>query len=201
MKRMIVIASLFVLTVGILQAQQQTLFSNNDFELGGYFSPVVKFSPVNDDLGVLVGGRGGIILNRTLAIGFGGYGLVSYVEALNRGPLGERYMEVGYGGLDIEYILNPNDLVHFSFSTLIGGGGVLFNERSWGSDYWEDYDHDVDGFFVVEPSMNVDLNVTSFLKTSVGASYRFVSGLKSDASTNGDLSGPSFMISFRIGKF
>jgi hypothetical protein len=201
MKRIMVIASIFVLSFGVLQAQQQTLFSNSDFELGGYFSPVVKFSPLNDDLGVLVGGRGGIIINRTLAIGFGGYGLASYVEALNRGPLGERYMEMGYGGLDIEYILNPNDLVHFSISTLIGGGGVLFNERSWGSDYWEDYDHDVDGFFVVEPAINVDLNVTWFLKTSVGASYRFVSGLKSDASTNEDLSGPSFMLSFRIGKF
>jgi hypothetical protein len=97
--------------------------------------------------------------------------------------------------------LNPNDLVHFSVSTLIGGGGVLFNDRSWGSDYWDDHQRDVKGFFIVEPAFNLDLNVTSFMKTSIGASYRIVSGLKSDVSTNNDLTGASATLSFRFGKF
>ncbi len=182
-------------------AQRTTLFSSDEFSLGGYFSPVVKFSSVHEDLGVFVGGRGGLIINHSFAIGFGGYGLASYVKALNRGPMDERYMEMGYGGLDIEYVHNPNDLVHVSFSTLIGGGGVLFNERHWESDYRDDRDRDVNGFFIVEPAVNLDLNVTSFLKTSVGASYRFVSGLNSAVSTNSELSGTSVMLSFRVGKF
>jgi hypothetical protein len=201
MKRTVVVLLLLVFAASTAFSQQKTLISNENLTLGGYFSPVVKFSSIHDDLGVFVGGRGGLIINRSVAIGFGGYGLASYVEAINRGPLGERYMEMGYGGLDIEYIFDPNELVHFSVSTLIGGGGVFFNDRSWGSDYWDDHDHDVNGFFIVEPAFNLDINVTSFMKTSIGASYRIVSGLKSDVSTNNDLTGASAMLSFRFGKF
>jgi hypothetical protein len=104
MKRTLVVLLLSVLAASTAFSQQETLISNENLTLGGYFSPVVKFSSVHDNLGVFVGGRGGLILNHSVAIGFGGYGLASYVEALNRGPLGERYMEMGYGGLDIEYI-------------------------------------------------------------------------------------------------
>ena len=201
MKRFGVALLIAMLAVTSSFAQRNTLFSSDEFSLGGYFSPVVKFSSVHDNLGVFVGGRGGLIINHTFSIGFAGYGLASYVEALNRGPYGERYMEMGYGGLDLEYIHNPNDLVHLSFHTLIGGGGVLFNERKWRSDYWDNRDRDVYGFFIVEPGVNVDLNVMPFLQTSVGASYRIVSGLNSPVTTNAELSGPSVMVSFRVGRF
>jgi hypothetical protein len=201
MKRTIIAVSILLLIAMIGFSQQQTLISGDDVTLGGYFSPVVKFSSVHDDFGVFVGARGGLIINHSFAIGFGGYGLASYVEALNRGPLGERYMEMGYGGLDMEYIINPGDLVHFSVSTLIGAGGILFNDRSRGSEYWEDRERDVDAFFIAEPAVNVDLNVTTFLKTSLGAGYRFVSGLRSDVSSNAELSGFSVMLSLRVGKF
>ena len=201
MKRTIIAVSIVLLAAMNVFPQQKTLISGDDLTLGGYFSPVVKFSSVHDDLGVFVGARGGLIVNHSFVIGFGGYGLASYVEALNRGPLGERYMEMGYGGLDIEYIINPNDLVHFSVGTLIGAGGILFNDRSRGSEYWDERDRDADAFFIAEPTVNVDLNVTTFLKTSLGASYRLVSGLKSDVSNNAELSGFSVMLSIRVGKF
>ncbi len=201
MKRTIIAVSIVLLAAMNVFSQQKTLISGDDLTLVGYFSPVVKFSSVHDDLGVFVGARGGLIVNHSFAIGFGGYGLASYVEALNRGPLGERYMEMGYGGLDIEYIINPNDLVHFSVGTLIGAGGILFNDRSQGSEYWDERDPDVDAFFIAEPTVNVDLNVTTFLKTSLGASYRLVSGLRSDVSNNAELSGFSAMLSIRVGKF
>jgi hypothetical protein len=201
MKRIYAVGIIVLLAMSTISAQHKTLISSEDLTLGGYFSPVVKFSSIHDNLGVFVGGRGGLIINQTFAIGFGGYGLASYIEALDRGPYGERYMEMGYGGLDIEYIFNPNELVHFSVSTLIGGGGVLFNDRSWGDDFWDDHHRKGNAFFIVEPGFNLDLNVTSFLKTSVGASYRFVNGLKSDVSTNDELTGTSVMFSVRVGKF
>ena len=201
MKRTIIAVSIVLLAAMNVFSQQRTLISGDDLTLGGYFSPVVKFSSVHDDLGVFVGARGGLIVNHSFVIGFGGYGLASYVEALNRGPLGERYMEMGYGGLDIEYIINPNDLVHFSVGTLIGAGGILFNDRSRGSEYWDERERDVNAFFIAEPAVNVDLSVTTFLKTSLGASYRLVSGLKSDVSNNAELSGFSVMLSIRVGKF
>jgi len=201
MKNIGIVVLILLLISVPASAQQKTLVSSDDLSLGGYFSPVVKFSSVHDDLGVFVGGRAGFILNHTFVIGVGGYGLASYVDAKQRGPFGERYMEMGYGGLDLEYIVNPMELVHFSVSTLIGGGGVFFNDRRWDDDYWDNRDRNVDAFFIIEPAVNLDLNVTSFLRTSLGASYRMVSGLNSDVSTNADLSGASVMLSIRIGKF
>jgi hypothetical protein len=201
MKRIAVYIITLFLGIQGLTAQQKTLLSGDGTTLGGYASPVVKFTSIHDDLGVLVGLRGGLIINHSFAIGLGGYGLASNVNAMNPGPFGERHMEMGYGGLDIEYIINPMEIVHFSFHTLIGGGGVLFNERSWAEEYWHPYDRKTNGFFIVEPGANLDMNITTFLRASVGASYRFVSGLKSDVSTSNKLSGPSAMLSFRVGRF
>jgi hypothetical protein len=56
-------------------------------------------------------------------------------------------------------------------------------------------------FFVLEPSVNANLNVTHSFRIAAGVSYRYVSGLKSIVSTNADLSGPSAVLTFEFGKF
>jgi len=58
-----------------------------------------------------------------------------------------------------------------------------------------------DGFFVVEPGANLDFNITHSFRLSLGGSYRWVKGVRSAASTNKELSGPSAMVTFRFGKF
>ncbi|MBM2841488.1 MAG: hypothetical protein HW412_2016, partial [Bacteroidetes bacterium] len=87
-------------------AQEQTLFDIKDVEHGGYGAFVVKFCSVNNEFGVLVGGRGGWIIDHTFAIGGAGYGLANNVHSRVAGPLGERCVNFGYGGLALEYILD-----------------------------------------------------------------------------------------------
>ncbi len=199
MKRFGMLLILLVLSLSAA-AQQKTLFGPGKITVGGYFSPVVRYSSVNDKSAVLVGGRGGIILNHVLSIGFGGYGLVNNIDAEFRGPFGERYMEFGYGGLDLEYVFKPQELVHLSIHTLIGAGGVVHSSRNWGDDF--DFNRETgDAFFVFEPGVNVDLNVTTFFRLSLGGTYRFVSGVNHGTTTNEGLSGASAMLSFRFGKF
>jgi len=187
-----------------LSAQEQTLVGSAPVDNGGYGALVTKFSPVNHTFGVLMGARGGWIINHTFSLGLAGYGLVNEVPARVIGPLGEKYLTVGYGGLDLEYIAHSNELVHYSLHTLIGAGAVAFRNDSWERFTWDVRD---DGnpwrtaFFVFEPGVNIDLNITTWFRVSAGAAYRFVGGVASDASSGSDLSGPSGMLTLRFGSF
>ena len=187
-------------------AQEETLLGTDGVDHGGYGALVLKLTSINDKPALLVGARGGWIINHTFSIGLAGYGLATNVRANSVGLFGQEYVNFGYGGLDLEYIANSDRVVHLSFHTLIGGGVVGFR-YGWDDNGWNDLHlnndwyrlHDT--FFVIEPGVNLDLNITSWFRTSVGASYRHISGVSSKASTNSGLSGPSGMISFRFGSF
>ncbi len=82
--------------------------------------------------------------------------------------------------------------------TMIGGGGVNWHDQNLpaGSVIPES-----DSFFILEPEVNVTLNVTEYFRVSAGLSYRFINGIQSTASSNPALSGPSGMVIFQFGKF
>jgi hypothetical protein len=197
--------ALLILCTSPLMAQEETLLGSGPIEHGGYGALVVKLTTVNNQLGVLVGGRGGWIINHTFAIGAAGYGLVNDVTARVPGPLGQPYVNLGYGGLDLEYIAHSNEIVHYSIHTLIGGGAVGYRPGRWHEFSWsiddDDWDMMYEPFFVVEPGMNIDVNITTWFRLSAGGAYRFVGGTRSDAVTRKDITGPSGMISFRFGSF
>jgi len=201
MKFFMVCLMLFMITIPAV-AQEETLVAG-DLESGGFGGPVIKLGSFNGETGVLVGGRGGWIINHTFIIGFGGYGLTNRVLANSTGPLGERYMNLGYGGLELEYIPESNKLVHYSFMLLLGAGGVSFRNNDWEDWHWPDDNshYKADAFFIAEPQVNATLNITKWFRMSGGLSYRFVEGLESTISTNKNLSGISGGLTFRFGKF
>jgi len=177
-------------------AQETTLISG-DIESGGFGGPVLKITNINSENAVLVGGRGGWIINHSFVIGGGGYGLVTDVKAKATDSI-HQYIEMGYGGLEIEYIASSNDLIHLSMELLVGGGGVGYKyENNDGFNA----SHNMNSFFVLEPSIHANLNITHFFRMAAGVGYRYVSGLKSAVSTNADLSGPSAILTFEFGKF
>lgn len=186
-----------LLSVGIFSAfaQEETLI-NGSIENGGFGGPVLKIGSFNGEAAILVGGRGGWIVNHSFIIGGGGYGLANDVKAKVAGPYGERFLNFGYGGVELEYISEPNRLINFSVQTLIGGGGLGWRDENGGM-----RNSDSDSFFIVEPGVNVTVNVTTYFRFSGGISYRFISGVQSPASSNPDLSGPSGVVTFRFGKF
>jgi hypothetical protein len=177
-------------------AQEETLIAG-DIESGGFGGPVVKFGSVNGEGGILVGGRGGWIINHTFILGGGGYGLANNVKAKVLGPDGERYLNFGYGGVELEYIAESDKLMHLSVMTLIGGGGIGWRDENVGSGM----DSNSDAFFILEPAAQINLNVTKYFRISAGVSYRFVSGVNSPATTNADLAGPTAVLTLRFGTF
>ena len=200
-----VFISAFLLFTGaftppLYSQQTQTLFEGNVTH-GGFGGPEVKFSDVAGSAGVWVGGRGGWIINldenHAISLGGGGYGLATN----HRVPMpidgdDDLYALNGYGGFIFEYTNQSYRLVHFTVSSLIGAGGLLLRERDY-----EDVSDEVNSYFVFEPSVNLELNVTNFFRIAVGAGYRTTSGISKFGFRDSDFSGVNGTISLKFGGF
>jgi hypothetical protein len=104
---------------------------------------------------------------------------------------------MGYGGLELEYILRPHEVAHVSFAVLVGAGGAVW--EPFGSHH--DWDDNVDAFFITEPGLNVLLNVTKHLRVGFGGSYRFVGDVELNTLSNSDFAGPAGVLTIKLGGF
>ncbi|MCU0454401.1 MAG: hypothetical protein MUE68_12170 [Bacteroidetes bacterium] len=192
------IALLVLIAVPAAAQDVETIFGENDIDHGGFGGPVLKAGQINGTTGVFFGGRGGWIVAHRFIIGGGGYGLVSAIDALVPHATGDRRLNFGYGGLELEYVHHYDRLMHWSVLVLVGAGGVGYRRSDvmGGGDLGS-----ADEVFVVEPAIQAHLNITKFFRISAGASYRYVSGVTTPATTNEKLGGANGVLTLRFGKF
>lgn len=182
----------------------KTVFSNQKSN-GAYGAVTLGYSQINGQDALIAGARGAFIVDRSFAIGLGGYGFVNnldYQTYVNNNPM-EYYLTGGYGGLFLEPILGGNQPIHFSFPILFGLGGVALIE-DYGFDYWDHHqinvpDHDV--FFVIEPAVELEFNLTRFFRAAVLASYRHTSNIDLFETDPEVLRGFNFGLTFKFGVF
>ncbi|MGD8628132.1 MAG: hypothetical protein PVH52_03540 [bacterium] len=193
MKRIMI--TVFILALaGTALAQDKTLLGE-EIESGGYGAVAVKYGRILGADGVFVGGQGGWIINHSLVLGGGGYGLANRVPFEgNTCP----YLGFGYGGFLVEYIISPRELVHGSIQCLIGAGGISYSE---GWSCGEPYSWDSDAFFALEPGANLMLNLHKNVRVGIGASYRYISDVQYRDVTDSDLSGATGQIMVKFGVF
>ena len=176
----------------------ETLISG-EIESGGYGGLEVKFASINGEWEVLVGGRGGWIINHEFVIGAAGYGLATEGET-SPGivfPVTNYIFDMGYGGVLLGYISRSHRLVHVTLDVLIGGGGL-----SQRDDVYQDYYYDdSDAFFIIEPNVNFELNVSSKIRFAFGGGYRITSGADYMNLDDEDISGTSINLMLKFGKF
>ncbi len=156
---------------------------------GGFGGPLVKFTEMNDELSVIVGGRGGAIYNESFVVGGGLYALAN-TSHIRDPSLGRENLWMMYGGIEFEYITRPRSLTHLSFSVLMGPGFAA----------WSNFGNK-DVFFVLEPGVNGILNITPTLRVGVGASYRLVGSVELEGLSNGGVGGPAGGITFQFGGY
>lgn len=186
---------------------------------GGYGAPELKVGPVNGETGLLLGGRGGWIINHRLVIGGGGYGLTTNItfqedpadkpsSIIDPDSVRTIKTDMGYGGLLLEYIAFPKKAIHLSFPVLIGAGGTSLGAETYvaQSNYyqegWETYDFiESSGFFVLEPGVFVELNMTKFFRLSAGGTYRYITGVNLQRMSSKDLRGATFSFALKFGGF
>lgn len=186
-------------------AQDMQTLIDSDVTHGGFGGPVVKFSDVAGDAGVWVGGRGGWIINiseaHAIGLGGGGYGLTTSHAIPQPEDIGDPSIEspqalAGYGGFELEYTNRSARLLHWTATTLIGAGSVSARSQDF-----QQIDEDFDPFFVIEPGLHGELNVTTFMRVHLGVSYRLTSGIDQAGFGDGDFSGINGSIAFKFGSF
>ena len=165
---------------------------------GGYGAPVVAYTRFAGTDAVMVGGRGGWVLDHRFVIGGGGFGLATPPrETLGVGLDRADYQHTfGYGGVWLEYLIAPMSLVHGSVGTLIGAGGITYQR------YRPDTQNLAEtSVFVLDPVVGVEVNVATFLRLGVQGGYRVVRGVDLATLDNADASGFTLGALLKFGGF
>ena len=190
--------------------EMKTIFGNTDHKIthGGYAAFSMGYTQINGQDAYTLGGRAAWIIDHNLALGIAGKGLVNsiylsgYWDQINPGQ--GYYLVGGYGGFFIEPIIATNFPIHVSFPILIGGGGLALNEYTWHDYQWDNNDYnpyDYDAYFVVEPGVDIELNLVKFFRLAFGVSYRFTSNLTMNYVPKDMMNGINASITLKFGKF
>lgn len=202
------IALLFVLCAATPAfAEESNLAGGEMTAHGGYGAFGSRMSTIHGERAFFLGGRGGWIINHRLVLGGAGYGLVNEIGRVTAPDGTERHLGMGYGGPMLGLILASDRLIHLTLDVVVGAGGAAWERFDDDGDDWEDQldDDDEDdygsAFFVVEPSINLELNVAPFLRVSAGVGYRYVKGLDMPCVKEDDLRGRTFGVALKFGHF
>lgn len=188
----------------VRQDEIQTLFQKGSHSVGGYGELSMLYTQIDDRDAFVFGARAGVLLGHIMTIGFCGSGFFNDAQYYN-GIAEKVSIAGGYGGLFFEPILLPRFPVHIAIPVTIGVGGVAF-ARVYDYDEWDDYyPEESDAYMVIEPGIELELNITKFFRFSVGGYYRYTTDVDMMIGTykvpTGFLRGFSGGINFKFGKF
>jgi hypothetical protein len=175
----------------------------DDVDLGFYVSPDVRFTSINSEMAMFAGGRAGIVLDLgeipALLVGVGGYALLSDIAADDEFEDGERLLQMGYAGLDVQYLMHTRSPVDVSLQFFMGAGSVNYKDKGNALNFSRE---DSEDFLVFEPGAGVQWRVRSFLRLVGHLNYRIVDDIQRFRGvTNASLGGFSGMIGITVGSF
>ncbi|MBK6542665.1 MAG: hypothetical protein IPG10_15565 [Flavobacteriales bacterium] len=194
-------------------SDMHTLFGGaRTIKHGGWGGPSAVYTRMLDQEALLVGFKAGWLINHRFSMGLAGYGLVTevknpaydtYLQQSGQIILQPSQFEMGYGGLLLESIIAYKSPVHVSLPVLIGAGGCTY-QRVTPPTLWSDslsYVDDSQAFFVVEPGIDIELNVTRYLRLGLGGSYRLTSDMELPATAKDALHGINAALTIKVGVF
>ena len=171
---------------------------------GGFGAISFRASEFNNQDIIMAGFRGGWIINRAMAIGFEGHGIIPTAEYENIDPDNSlRSRSVGgYGGMFLEPIILSNKVVHVTFP-IAGGAGWLGYIVDWeqNQNYYSNDLIDDDVFWYVEPGAALELNVARNFRINMGASYRFTKDLELINTSTSAFDAWNYFLTLKFGSF
>ncbi len=195
----VMITTLILVSTGVAAQQQdstQTLFKSN-VKVSELWTPEIKINSIQGNIGTLIGFYGGALIDRTIPAWYFRGGK----------PWTSRELTTDISEGLLQYIHKPEKMIHFSGQMLIAYGTTKDYENPKSGlldNFWN-----ISGarFCMIEPGINLELNLGINLTLVTGISYRYVSGLnESDENvsithvTNNDLSGVNFNIGLKFGR-
>lgn len=186
----LVLLLLFTLAIPVLADDDSLL---GDYSSSpGYWEFGIRNSVIHNNPGIMIGGSSGHYINDSFAFGTEGYILFSQIQA--PAPYTNKNIQFFYAGLTGEYtIIKPAKFMSISGLVSAGLGYVK---------YFSFLDGDFTGkdgmCLVVEPGVNVMMNITDKCQAGVGVSYRLTSGITAPGLTDDDFKSISVNINFRF---
>ena len=182
--------------------EPKTIFDTEQINGFGQFD--VKYSLIMDEPVLLLGGQGGLILNRHVLVGVSAHSMAYKVSVPSENPSQSLHLHMGYSGLLLGYIVAPVKVIHVSFPLTLGAGIASIsnkvNSEFNNSSVYVDVENSI--FLFAEPSVQLEINVMKFLKLSIGGSYRLNHSLELQSPvTSSDLNNWTGNVSIALGKF
>ncbi|HAF28755.1 MAG TPA: hypothetical protein DCG75_06875 [Bacteroidales bacterium] len=186
------------------KSDMQTIFTKENLKVtGGYIAPELKMGYVHEDASLLLGAKLGMTFNNKFTLGVAGYGLTnnSNFDINRTGTPESARIGMGYGGLALEYTLFSDKKIHFSIPVVVGVAGIYVYEDD--GDYFNSTYDEIENSaaLVVEPGINIELNLFKFFRIDLGASYRLVSQTDLVYLQDEDLSDLTINATFKFGFF
>ena len=104
-------------------------------------------------------------------------------------------MSYGAGGVFFEYVFNIENLIHFSIPLNIMAGGInIYDSKT-------EIEIESSAFFIIEPGINIDLNVSKHYIQSLYISYRQVLGSSLVNLDDKNISGLNIGLIFKFGYY
>jgi len=211
----IIITLLFVIiTFNTLNAQKEESEDYIQFDdrkntvHGVYIGLTQHLGELSDEWASFTTLKLAYVANRKLEIGFAGTFFFSEQPnetGVFRGD--ETLLIGGYGGLHLEPILFGTKFISVSFPVLIGGGAISLLEEKEGGGYDFTTDEidagniEFDSFFIIEPGVNLQYNISRFVQLETGIKYRFSDGFRVEYSDKDYMNGFSAGLGIKIGIF
>lgn len=216
MKTILTTVLLIFFTVVYVQAQNfndnnepQTLFSPGTKVTGWFIDFSSSLSQLNDVYSYMPGFAGGIEMNNNFKIGIATKSLTYSENSLKFGNIMDEpvYLNGGYGGLFLETSPWAGKVLHVTFPCTIGGGGAIYlSENKYDETNGDlldlkEREKATSAFFAIEPGINLEVNVTGFMKLYSGFSYRWTRGLNLENTPRNAFNAGSFNCGIKLGKF
>lgn len=179
--------------------------SKSNVKQSFFLGPELKVSRMIKGYQLYTGFKGGMLFNDKIAIGLSGGGFVTetvFKYYYDQGDKDLLNTVMLYGGFNIDYIIQTNSPVQLSFPMLVGCAGVaLFSPDTIINTIADEKMIEGGVFIIYEPGINLEVNLTNFLRMGLGVGYRFAFRGDMDRLSPGDLSDFTFNLNFKFGSF
>lgn len=175
-----ILALLFINTVIVAQDESDysTLLSRDDgFTHGAYVGMDFGYTEVANRNSFLTGVTIAWVIDHTVELGIAGKGFVT-------NPLPDILLENnnyiyagGYAGLHCAVNVLGKKPINVSIPVIIGVGEISYIKSQYSNYYENLYPESHYMYFVVEPGLELQLNMTKFFRLSAGVSYRYTSDI------------------------
>jgi hypothetical protein len=155
----------------------------------------------DNNLIVKTGGTVAAIFDHRLALGVTGTGFIGFQNTIINGE--QHSMAGGYGGLHIEPIFFSKKAIHFSFPVSLGAGENQYFKDSEGYEGWDNLYRDefVQDFVYIEPGVNIEVNLTKFMRFGITGSYMITDVINTTPIVKSQLDGLSIGANLKLGWF